>query len=256
MPSIFRAGGIAALVFLTLNFSGCGGEEPAAAPSQSSAASSAPVGKEQKFEWYLESVTPAGESVVVRTGDGKITNESFVHWNNREYTIRDELQLDANGLPSSQRISGTSPFGAPIDESFSLSDGVATWKSVGESGSVSSASGGFYLPNEFGATESLPALVRAALKNLDGQQELIPSGTASVEKLTELTVNGAAGEALVSLYGISGIGFTPTYIWLDDQLESFALDFGGFMGMARKRYGGGVLYLRSREQEKFEARRF
>jgi imidazolonepropionase-like amidohydrolase len=236
-----------------LVLAGCG--QRAAEPDAAPAGAASPAGTASEYEWLSEG-TDAGQHRVVRTGDGRISTELLVHWNNREYTVKDDLQLDANGLPSSQRITGSSPFGAPIDESFSLNDGVANWKSVGESGSVSSASGAFYIPNEFGATESLPALVRAALKNLDGQQELIPSGTASVEKLTELTVSGTPGDATVSLYGISGIGFTPTYLWLDDKLESFALDFGGFMGMARKGYGEDVIDLLSREQSKFEAMHF
>jgi imidazolonepropionase-like amidohydrolase len=236
-----------------LMLAGCG--QKAAEPDAATAGAANSAGTSSEYEWLSEG-TDAGQHRVVRSGDGRISTDLFVHWNNREYTVKDELQLDANGLPSSQRITGTSPFGAPIDESFSLDDGVANWKSVGESGSVSSASGGFYIPNEFGATESLPALVRAALKNLDGQQELIPSGTASVEKLTELTVSGTPGDTTVSLYGISGIGFTPTYLWLDDKLESFALDFGGFIGMARKGYGEDVIDLLSREQSKFEARHF
>ncbi len=242
---------VALLAFLLLG--GCGRKD--AEQDLTSAGTGNPAGTVAEYEWISEG-SEAGQHRVVRSGDGKISTELFVHWNNREYTVKDELQLDANGLPSAQRITGTSPFGAPIDESFSLNDGVATWKSVGESGSVSSATGGFYVPNEFGATESFPALVRAALKNLDGQQELIPSGTASVEKLTELTVGGTPGDITVSLYGISGIGFTPAYLWLDDKLESFALDFGGFMGMARKGYGEEVIDLLSSEQSKFEARHF
>jgi hypothetical protein len=236
-----------------LLLTGCG--KKVAEPDLASAGTGNPAGTVAEYEWISEG-TEAGQHRVVRSGDGRISTDLFVHWNNREYTVKDELQLGANGLPRSQRITGTSPFGAPIDETFTLNDGVASWKSVGESGSVSSASTGFYLPNEFGATESLPALVRAALKNLDGQQELIPSGTATVEKLAELTVSGTPGAATVSLYGISGIGFTPTYLWLDDKLESFALDFGGFMGMARKGYGEEVIDLLSREQSKIEAMYF
>jgi hypothetical protein len=253
---------IFAIVLLSLSLlAACGREAAEPEPATESAAAAVSAGPASnagtvvEYEWISEG-TPAGQHRVVRSGDGRISSNLFVHWNNREYTIKDELQLDANGLPSLQRITGTSPFGAPVDESFSFSDGVASWKSVGESGSVSSAGGGFYVPNELGATESLPALVRAALKNLDGQQELIPSGTATVGKLTELTVNGTSGSAVVSLYAVAGIGFTPSYLWLDDKLESFALDFGGFMGMARKGYGEEVIDLLSREQSKFETMHF
>ncbi|MDH5500225.1 MAG: amidohydrolase family protein [Gammaproteobacteria bacterium] len=218
-------------------------------------ASGDPVGEIAEYEWVSEG-TPAGRHRVVRTGDGRISTDLFVHWNNREYTVKDELQLDANGLTRSQRITGTSPFGAPIDESFSIVDGVASWKSVGESGSTSAAAGGIYLPNEMGSVESIGALVRAALKNIDGQQELIPSGTATVRKVKELTVGGDPGDAVVSLYSIAGIGFTPSYVWMDQDLQVFALDFGGFMGMARKGFGEDVLELLSAEQSKSEATYF
>ena len=40
----------------------------------------------------------------------------FVHWNNREWTVNSELQLDSDGLIVSQTVKGITPFGAPIDE--------------------------------------------------------------------------------------------------------------------------------------------
>ena len=36
-----------------------------------------PVGQTREYDWYMEGATPAGESTIVRTGDGRITNESF-----------------------------------------------------------------------------------------------------------------------------------------------------------------------------------
>ena len=99
----------------------------------------ASVGKTSEYEWFSEG-TPAGNSTVVRTGDGKIVTESFVHWNNREYTVNSEVQLDANGLVVAQKITGISPFGAPIDEAFSYEDGVARWSTVGVRRTVSPTS--------------------------------------------------------------------------------------------------------------------
>ncbi|HSD69741.1 MAG TPA: hypothetical protein VLB07_09310, partial [Woeseiaceae bacterium] len=94
------------LLFLLagLWLSGCG--RKAADPEPAAIGGAAdPTGTVAEYEWIAEG-TEAGQHRVVRSGDGRISTELFVHWNNREYTIRDELQLDANGLPSSQRISG------------------------------------------------------------------------------------------------------------------------------------------------------
>ena len=213
------------LLIVAAMLSGCGKEPaPEAAVSQ--------VGKTVEYEWIAQG-TPAGQSTVVTTGDGRVTTESFVHWNNREYTVNSEMQLDSDGLVMAQKITGISPFGAPIDESFSYEGGIARWSTVGESGSAATESPGFYVANEFGAL-GVAAMVRAALANIDGEIALLPSGTARVEALTTETVNTPDGEKTLSLYSIAGLGFTPFYAWFDEEMELAVLDFGGFMGMLPK----------------------
>jgi imidazolonepropionase-like amidohydrolase len=197
------------------------------------------VGTTSEFVWLSEG-TPAGESTVVRTGDGKETVESFVHWNNREYKVSSELQLNADGIPVAQRIIGTSPFGAGIDESFAYENGVASWTTAGESGSVTTDDPGYYLPTEFGSL-GVTTLVRAALKNMDGELAILPSGTARVEKITTADVETPDGTETLALYAISGLGFTPVYAWFDESLEAAVLDFGGFMGMYPKGWSADVL---------------
>ena len=226
---------IAAIVlFVVMQLGACSKE---AAESTDVVESS--VGTTSEFVW-LSQGTPAGESTVIRTGDGKETVESFVHWNNREYTVNSELQLDANGIPVAQRITGTSPFGAGIEESFSYENGVASWSTAGESGSVTTDDPGFYLPTEFGSL-GVTALVRAALRNMDGEIALLPSGTARVEKLTSAQVDSPDGARTLSLYSIAGLGFTPYYGWFDENMELSVLDFGGFMGMYPKGWSSDVL---------------
>lgn len=197
------------------------------------------VGVTSEFEWRSQG-TPAGESTVVRTGDGKVTVTSFVHWNNREYTVNSELQLDADGIPIAQQISGISPFGAPIDERFSYRDGVATWSTAGESGSATTDEPGFYVATEYAAL-GIETLVQAAMKNLDGEIALLPSGTARVEKLTSSDVETPDGTETLSLYAVSGLGFTPLYGWFDDELQLTVLDFSGFMGMFPRGWSPDVL---------------
>jgi hypothetical protein len=198
------------------------------------------------YDWHARGV-PAGETTIERAGDGRVTTEAFVHWNNREYRLQSELQLDADGMVTSQRISGVSPFGATVDESFSYSNGEANWRTVGESGSAQRARAAFYVPTEWGAVGSMEALVRAGAKQVGGELPLFPAGTARVEKLTETTVSVPEGEATLSLYAISGIDFTPVFAWFDGDMILAARDLGR-MGMLPQGWDPAVLETLARIQ--------
>jgi len=226
--------GVTIALFVVVQLGACSKE--AAEPTATAESS---VGVTSEFVWVSQG-TPAGESTVVRTGDGKETVESFVHWNNREYTVNSELQLNADGIPVAQQITGTSPFGAGIDESFTYENGVASWRTAGESGSVTTDDPGFYLPTEFGSL-GITALVQAAMKNMDGEIALLPSGTARVEKLMSAEVDTPDGLQTLSLVSIAGLGFTPDYGWFDENMELTVLDEGGWRGMYPKGWSSDVL---------------
>ena len=234
---------LAGLVF----FTACGRQEASApAPADASgetpgaAAPGMPVGTTSKFSWYLERKTPAGQTTLVRTGDGRVTNESFLHWNNREYDIDSVLQLDEDGYIVSQKIEGRSPFGSPIDEMFSIEGGVASWQTPGESGSKTIDEPAFYTPNESAAIGAFEALVRVAVKNLDNSVALLPTGSARVEKLTDVEVESPDGPVTLSLYAVSGIGFTPQYGWFDDDMKVTAYG-GGWLGMLPEGWDSDIL---------------
>ncbi len=226
--------GTALAVAAAIALGACSKEAPAPSADEPST-----VGVTTEFEW-LSQGTAAGESTVVRTGDGRVTVTSFVHWNNREYTVNSELQLNTDGIPVAQTISGISPFGAPIDERFAYEDGAATWSTAGESGSVTTDEPGFYLATEYGAL-GVEALVQAAMQSMDGEIALLPSGTARVEKLTSSDVETPDGTETLYLYAISGLGFTPTYAWFNDDLQLTVLDFSGYMGMFPRGWSPDVL---------------
>lgn len=240
-----------ALLLAAILLPACGNES--APDTESAVGSAAVVGTTRSFEWYMED-TPAGESTIVTTGDGHVTNESFVHWNNREYDLDSELQLDTDGMVVAQTITGTSPFGATIDESFTYANGVASWRTVGEQGSIETARPAFYVPVEMGAIDSLGLLVKAAANSFDNELALLPSGTARVEKLTETAVDTPEGAAELSLYAISGIRFTPLYAWMNEEMELVALDFGGYLGMVPEGWGSDVLQELSALQSAEDAR--
>jgi hypothetical protein len=212
-------------------------QEQAKAPAEAPAA----VGSVAKYDWYMQGTTPAGQTTITKNGDGKITNESFVHWNNREWTINSELQLDENGRIASQKITGISPFQSVIDEFYSYEDGVASWGTPGESGSVTTDEPAFYLANEGITFGAAGALVRAASNSIDSSIDLFPNGRARVEKVRDVTVETPAGEQVVTLFAIHGLGFTPNYLWFDADLDVVSFDGGGYLGMVPEGWDVSVL---------------
>lgn len=199
------------------------------------------VGSIAKYDWYMQGTTPAGQTTITKNGDGKITNESFVHWNNREWTVNSELQLDESGRISSQKITGISPFQSVIDEYYTYKDGVASWGTPGESGSATTDKPAFYLANEGITFGAAGALVKAAVKSIDSSIDLFPNGRARVEKVRDVTVDTPSGEQVVSLFAIHGIGFTPSYLWFDENLDVVSFDGGGYLGMVPKGWDVSVL---------------
>ena len=231
MPSILVG------VTLTLLLVACDRDSTPPAPD----AAAAEVGTKSTFKWYMQGSTPAGETVIVRSGDGRITNESFIHWNNREYTVDAEIQLDDEGRVIAHRVTGISPFGAPIDESFSYADGEASWRTSGESGSVTTDTHAHYWPDTSAAFASMSALIHAAKNSIDSEVPLFPSGSARVQAVRDVEVDTGDGDQTLTLYAVSGIDFTPVYAWFDADGELVALDWGGYLGMIPAGWDTAVL---------------
>jgi imidazolonepropionase-like amidohydrolase len=190
------------------------------------------------FDWWAGD-TPAGETVIQRDGDGHIQNESFVHWNNREYKLSSTLKLDENGMVVAQTITGQSPFGAPIDESFVLENGQARWSTRGESGRAGADGPAFYVPTEWGASASIEALVRAAATRANGELPIYPAGAVRVTRQLEETVDTPDGEQRLSLYAIRDLDFQPQFAWFDDELNLVVRDFGR-LGMVPRGWDNAI----------------
>jgi hypothetical protein len=245
---------VPALLIAALLLQACGSETPP--PAAAPVPAPVPDAVTSVFDWHARG-TPAGQTSLTRAGDGRVVNESFVHWNNREYRLRSELQLDADGMVVAQVITGTSPFGAPINESFSYLGGEAAWRTRGESGRAQREQPAFYVPTQWGAVGSMEALVRAAGKRVDGVLPLFPAGNAQVEKLAEIEVPSPDGGVTLSLYGISGIDFTPAFAWFDEDMNLAARDFGR-MGMLPQGWDPDILETLAKiqgEQNALRARR-
>lgn len=131
------------------------------------------------------------------------------------------IRLDAAGLPVSLNTSGNDYLKAPVAETYAFEGGVARWKNASEAGEKRLPANAFYNSMN-GAPEEFALLARALLKAPDGRLPLLPEGEAAIERTGELTLKDGERTRRVLSYEITGLGFTPSTIWLDEDGTFFA----------------------------------
>ncbi|WP_411820045.1 amidohydrolase family protein [Hyphococcus formosus] len=242
MTGVKRRIAIAA-IFAGVLLSGCGDIQ-----SDSATSDAFPVIVE--YEWF-NGDTPAGEQTLTVNEDGSRHSTMRLQWNNRDFTLENRMQFSDDGYVVLQSLAGTSAFGAQIDETFRIEDGVAKWRNPAETGEVATDGKAFYVPARSGATETLAGIIRIATNNADGAVSLLPSGEARVRKLTEKPIQKGKTKAVVSLYAITGLEFAPTYVWLDENQNFFAFNFWG-MTLQQTGWGDEVRNSLKEIQNEFE----
>jgi imidazolonepropionase-like amidohydrolase len=159
--------------------------------------------------------TLAGQQAVWTAADG--TLHIFFQFNDRGRGPKTTsiLKLGANGIPVSETVTGNDYLKSPVAENYSLESGTARWKNTAEQGEKKVSGLAFYLALNGGPSE-IALLAHAALQN-GGKIALLPEGEARVQRVTELEVEVAEKIKHVALYAITGLDFSPTYVWLADR---------------------------------------
>ncbi|HEX8254266.1 MAG TPA: amidohydrolase family protein [Thermoanaerobaculia bacterium] len=160
----------------------------------------------------LMSTNKAGSQVVTRRGD-EITVDYEYNDRGRGPKTHTVMRLDARGVPVSLALTGNDYFKTPVEERFAVANGRATWKNTAETGEA--ASNGFYA-SMYGPPEELAVLARALLRN-GGRMSALPGGELAIRKVGETSIRGTHATA----YELTGLGFTPFELWLDDELNLF-----------------------------------
>lgn len=140
--------------------------------------------------------------------------------------LHETSQVDEKGMLVSLEITGNAYMGAPVNERFHADGNSVTWNSTLENGQA--AAGAYYWPSD-GTPEQAALLARALLRSESGSLPLYPAGEASISKVKEHAIGGDSSRQ-ANLYAISGLGFTPEYVWLDSSGELLALTYG-WMGL-------------------------
>jgi imidazolonepropionase-like amidohydrolase len=129
----------------------------------------------------------------------------------------------ADGMPVRLEVRGVSPSGN-VGETFEIASGKAQWKSQIDQGSAAYAGPAFYTPVG-GPMANSAWLLERLLASPNKSIALLPGGSATAEKLTDLEVGQGEKKQTVSLWAISGISNSPLPIWADAQNRFFAVTF-------------------------------
>lgn len=150
--------------------------------------------------------------------------------NGRGPDIKEHYQFAPDGSLASFRVLGTSTFGGPIDESYSLKGTRAQWRSEADHGATEVKGPAVYIPvdNSF---ESYGLIAKAALAQPNGRIAALPQGELAIQKVGGTTLEGGGAARAVSLYAVTGIDTQPDFIWLTDgdSPRFFAFVVPGFI---------------------------
>jgi hypothetical protein len=192
----------------------------AAAGSQGSrAAAGAPVATTLEYSWLT--VDRVSGSQVVSRDDSGVTTIRFEYADRgRGPSFRSTLKLGVAGVPTAFTATGVNNTRATIDERFHAERGLAMWSSALEKGRRRTSGEAFFLP--FNETPEIRAVLARALLRAPGHRlPLLPGGTAMIEQAGSAEFRRDALTLRATMYGISGIGLGPTFVWLDDAGELF-----------------------------------
>ena len=164
-----------------------------------------------------------------RQDGGHVDISYAVDNNGRGPKTKEALELDARGYPLSWKITGSSLFGAPVDEGYEWQDGTSTWHSQADQGAVAASEPAMYIGGD-ASPWALGMYARALLNAPDQTLAVLPSGRMHLEKLD--TPEAGTSALPITIYQLSGIGLEPALIALDGRNRLFAR-FGGRGGLIR-----------------------
>ncbi len=183
-----------------------------------------------KYLALVDGGKQAGQQNVVKSDDGKVQVDFIFKDNGRGPELKEEYTLAADGTFLTYSVKGSSTFGAPVDESFSIEGGVARWKSTSDSGEQPAVAGAAYSPLG-GTPQSFSVALSALAKRADGKLPLIPSGTLTMRKVADADVRKGGETRKVQLMMMTGVGFTPSFVWAtaDAEPRMFAVIVPGYL---------------------------
>jgi imidazolonepropionase-like amidohydrolase len=117
-----------------------------------------------------------------------------------------------DGSPRQLTVVGHNYLKDTVDERFSTDGHTMRWTNSVEGDAGGPAKTGFYIDVDGAPT---PELAQALIAAPDHRMPLLPSGEASIEKVRTLTLHANGRSRTVTEWSVSGLGFSPSPLWLD-----------------------------------------
>jgi imidazolonepropionase-like amidohydrolase len=138
----------------------------------------------------------------------------------------ERVVVDEKGIPVLFEITGHDYWKNPVDERYEVKDGKASWRNTSEKQEGLAVTRPSYYLTMNGAPQEVELMVRALLAAPGRTLDMLPTGKATVEQLGSTEVEAGGRKRKADLYSISGLGFTPAYVWLDENKTFFGADWG------------------------------
>jgi len=206
----------------------------AAAP----AAFAAPVPKDQllvppKDATHYVVVSTAGkhgDEYMWTLPDGRLAFRQSILLRGLIFEVDETIKLGADKMPSDIVVRGVTPSG-DAGEEFHIEGDTASWTSPVDKGSTPYSSPAWYVPQGGTYLGGIAPYVGAAqieplLAAGSAGMALLPSGRATLQKVTQLEVDGPEGRKTVELQLLRGTAQTPQPIWTSDGKV-----FGALIGL-------------------------
>ena len=212
----------------------------------------ADVPKDAEVRVLLMDKTPSGQDAVWTGPDGTI--HEFFQFNDRGRgpKIYTNYRLNQKRLVVAEDSKGVDYMKSPVEERFTLTGGLADWKNQAEEKKLANAESKYYVDLNGGPASS-ELLARALLAN-GGKLDLLPSGQAAIRAVKSMLVEANGKKVTATLYEISGLGFTPTYLWLDEQQRFFGFTSMMWMALLRQGFEGSHPALKAAQEQVENAR--
>jgi imidazolonepropionase-like amidohydrolase len=187
-------------------------------------------GEEMRYTVFF-STRQAGR-VVFRGDAGGVHYLTFdISDRGRGQSLVAEMRLDDRGVPVDVHVTGVDYWKNPVEDRYERKGGRAVWNNTSEHGEATPAGPAFYLTSETDLEFGL--LAAALLRAEGGRLPLLPDGEARIAPAGEAKVTAGKETQTVHLFAISGLGFTPAYVWMDERGLFFAR-YDGFVSAIRE----------------------